>query len=96
MTLLDVIKDSQLVKGEAAKEVAEKFGDKQGERENEKRNAEEYKTLWKGRKKKKYCKIFRELKAEKIERGEAKISLDVDYRTRRVSGPQARESNPLK
>lgn len=97
MTLLDAIKDSQLVKGEAAKEVAEKFGDKQGERENEKkRNAEEYKTLWKGRKKRNIVKFSGSLKQRKEREGEAKISLDVDYRTRRVSGPQARESNPLK
>lgn len=38
MTLLGAIKDTQLVKGKVAKEVAEKkFGDKQGERENGKK-----------------------------------------------------------
>jgi hypothetical protein len=52
VTLLDAIKDGQLVKGKAAKEVAEKFGDKQGERENEKKMRKSIKLYGKGREKK--------------------------------------------
>jgi hypothetical protein len=51
VTLLDAIKDSQLVKGKASKEVAENFGGESRENEKKGKMRKRIQTLWKGEKK---------------------------------------------